>query len=139
MRFYLAARYSRREEINLYRKILESLGHVVTSRWLRGNHQMPDLTGEEPLEIYHDKEVQRFALEDLQDIYAADAIVCFTEPPRSTATRGGRHVEFGIALERGMPIFVVGPRENVFYYLDAVHHFLDFDRFRDYLETVKVE
>lgn len=41
MKIYLAARYGRREELAGYRKELEAEGHIVTSRWLRGNHDLP--------------------------------------------------------------------------------------------------
>lgn len=45
--------------------------------------------------------------------------------------RGGRHVEFGIALEREIPIFVIGPRENIFHYmLTRVQHFENLDDLR---------
>lgn len=37
MRIYLAARYSRREELLGYRADLEAAGHIVTSRWLAGD------------------------------------------------------------------------------------------------------
>ena len=41
---------------------------------------------------------QPFALEDYADVSAADIVVSFTEAPGSGAARGGRHVEFGLAL-----------------------------------------
>ena len=39
MKIYLAARYSRREELCGYRSELEAIGHTVTSRWLNGKPQ----------------------------------------------------------------------------------------------------
>ena len=35
MRIYLSASFQRRTELRRYMRQLESLGHVVTSRWLR--------------------------------------------------------------------------------------------------------
>lgn len=108
---YLAARYSRREELCGYRQTLRELGFTVTSRWLNGAHQVDDngLSAEaDPTDR------MRFAREDYEDLKAADLVVAFTETPRGTNSRGGRHVELGIAIGLGTPILIVGPRENVF-------------------------
>ena len=42
MKYYLAARYSRRLELCGYRADLAGLGIEVTSRWLSGSHQLDD-------------------------------------------------------------------------------------------------
>lgn len=117
MKFYLAARYSRRAELAGYAAELRKLGHEVTSRWLDGSHEVDDdgLSVEAPM-----LQRRRFANEDWADLQAADAVVCFTEPPRSTASRGGRHVEFGAALAWDKSVHVIGHRENVFCCLGAV-------------------
>lgn len=108
---YLAARYSRREELCGYRSDLEALGFTVTSRWLNGNHQVD----EQGLSTEAGRaERERFAREDYEDVRAADLVIAFTEQPRQTNSRGGRHVELGIAIGLGTPILIVGPRENVF-------------------------
>ena len=65
-------------------------------------------------------ERERFAREDFEDIMNADAVISFTEVPRTTKSRGGRHVEFGIALAAGKKCIIVGPRENVFHCLPWV-------------------
>ena len=117
---YLAARYSRREELCGYRTDLEKLCFEVTSRWLDGNHQIDDAGLSEEGSA---AERERFALEDWEDLKAAEICISFTEPPRSFASRGGRHVEFGAALAWGMVVFVVGPAENVFHCLKQVKVF----------------
>lgn len=116
-RIYLAARYSRREELCGYADQLRAAGHVVTSRWINGNHQVDDrgLSVEA-----HRSERERFAMEDFEDVCTANVIINFTEQPRSSNSRGGRHVELGIALGLGMRCIVVGPRENVFHCLPSV-------------------
>lgn len=133
MNVYLAARYSRREELCVYREWLRAAGATVTSRWLDGDHQVTDgqLLGAENAEVIegdsqHESAVAlraRFAREDWEDLKKADVVVAFTEPPRSNASRGGRHVEFGAALAWGIRCLVVGPRENVFHCLNAVEVF----------------
>lgn len=114
---YLAARYSRREELCGYRDKLSAAGYEVTSRWLNGDHQVDDkgLSAEaDPTDR------ERFAREDYEDVVAADTLIAFTEAQRSSNSRGGRHVELGIALGRGMRVYIVGPRENVFCCLSQV-------------------
>jgi hypothetical protein len=38
---------------------------------------------------------------DLEDVLAADTVIAFTEPPRSSTSRGGRHCEWGAAIGSG--------------------------------------
>lgn len=117
MKAYLAARYSRLDELNGYKRELEAIGIEVPARWLKGEHRLIDgLPGPQN---------EGFAQDDWDDIYDADLFICFTEQPGSGAARGGRHVEFGLALCWFGPgdIYVVGPRENVFYYLPGLKVF----------------
>jgi hypothetical protein len=114
----LASRYTRREELCGYRAELEAMGHEITARWLHGEHQLIDaelMTNGE-----HEAKRQQFALDDYADLMAADLCIAFTEPPRSNQSRGGRHVEMGIALGAELRVMVVGFRENVFCCLPAV-------------------
>jgi len=126
---YLAARYSRREELLSYRAQLEAMGFTVTSRWLNGAHQVDNNglqlgdDGERLVEACADPIAGDFATEDMADVAAAYTVVAFTEPPRSSASRGGRHVELGMALAWAKRVIVVGPRENVFCWLPYVEHF----------------
>lgn len=115
MKAYLAARYSRIDELNTYREHLRMMGVEVTSRWLDGEHRAADEDLTANVDLAH-----RFAADDLQDIRAADVLVAFTEEPRSGASRGGRHVELGWALASNKKILVCGPRENVFHCLGQV-------------------
>lgn len=116
MLYYLAARYSRREELNGYAALLRAAGHRVYARWLCGGHQKGDRAA--------------YAHEDIVDLDAAGTVVCFTEEPRSGHSRGGRHVEFGLALALRKRIVCIGPRENVFYYLPQVE---GYDTWKDFL------
>jgi hypothetical protein len=134
-RIYLAARYSRRLELCGYRDELTALGCEVTSRWLNGSHQIDNQgvpigdDGERRFEmgdpaLAHWRE--HFATEDVADVLAADTLVAFTEQPRSGNSRGGRHVELGIALGTGRHrIVIAGPRENVFCWLPQVEWYPD--------------
>lgn len=134
MKFYLASRYSRREELCRYRAELQELGHTVTSRWLNGKHQINDVgtpIGDHGEALAEDGTTDcaaqlraHFVKEDCADVAAAECVVSFTEPPRSAAgNRGGRHVEFGMAVALGKRLIVVGYRENLFHYLPQVEFF----------------
>jgi hypothetical protein len=120
MLVYLAARYSRRLEMTKYAGDLQAAGHSVTSRWINGNHQIAD---EEMEDTLHELKRRTFALDDYSDLVNSECVVSFTELPRSGTSRGGRHVEFGIALALRMPVYVVGHRENVFHCLPQVRFF----------------
>lgn len=121
MLIFLAARYSRLPELNVYRTQLEAAGHRVTSRWLNGGHEIVrDVQGLSAQVANAERE--RLAIEDWNDMKEAEVVVSFTEEPRSTNGRGGRHVEFGGALALGKTCVVVGPRENVFHHLPGLQH-----------------
>lgn len=109
MKFYIAARWQRRAEAHSLAKSLIQLGHSVTSRWITEDRYTTG-TDAECAEV------------DLQDVLAADTVVSLTEIPRGNS-RGGRHVEFGLALGNSKRVVVVGPRENVFHSLETVEHF----------------
>jgi hypothetical protein len=141
MKIYLAARYSRREELAEYRNQLQEAGHVVQARWLNGEHQIANdgkpigehgealvegtLRSGEHLSEHEQTERAAalrtsFAQDDWEDVNAAECVISFTEPPRSLANRGGRHVEYGIALANRARVIVVGYRENIFHWLPQV-------------------
>ena len=117
MKIYLAGKYSRKEELIGYAKELAELGHSVVSSWLWTSLDDPQAKEVEvATESVPQLAGEVFALWDMIDLYNADMLVSFTEPVRGeNKDRGGRHVELGVALARGMMIIIVGPRENVFY------------------------
>lgn len=132
MKIYLAARYSRREELCAYQKQLQDMGHEVQARWLDGSHQISDTGtpigdhGEALIESTHpaaDALRSKFAQDDYEDLIDADLVISFTEPPRSKGSRGGRHVEFGMALAMGKRQIVVGFRENLFHWMPGVEFY----------------
>ncbi len=161
MKIYLASRYSRREELCGYREILQAAGHVVTSRWLNGKHQITDdgqpigdagealVEGDSGSQSAKAAKMRReFANEDMKDVCECDVIICFTESPRSTASRGGRHVELGIVIglniangdrftgEEIISIVIVGPRENLFHWIPVAYRFDTFDAAMQHIEIL---
>lgn len=121
MKIYMAARYSDHPWMRIYRNRLKQIGHTVTSRWINGDHE----------ERFPNDPVA-WANEDLDDLLRSDCSIHFTEDwqkPRPGRNRGGRHVEFGIALalHQFRPhgphrIIVVGYRENVFHHLPKIEY-----------------
>lgn len=132
MRVYLAAPYSRLEEMARYTADVEALGHTVTSRW----HQESKI----PLPGIHTDELRRlagcFAEEDAEDVEDGNLFIAFTTTPMVSEMpgagpiavkqeNGGTHVEFGIAFALGKELWVVGPRENLFHCLSTALIFPD--------------
>jgi hypothetical protein len=125
MIIYLAARYSRIEEMRTVRNGLVALGHVVTSRWIAGSHEYSESTL---------AAMAHCASDDVEDLTAAECVISFTEPLRTlNDSRGGRHVEFGIALALRKRLIIVGHRENVFHALPHIEFFDDYASLIDLL------
>lgn len=118
MKVYLCASYTRIYELWGYAADLEAAGHEVTSRWLTGTHDTP---GREPTYA----EMQRWAQEDIEDLTRSEWVIAFTEPKGSPNTRGGRHVEWGAALNSRLVrrLTIIGPIENVFYALPNIERY----------------
>jgi hypothetical protein len=151
MRVYLMARYGRREEMLRVAADLEAMGHEVTSRWIRGDHELQDeLLNTDP--EFRDREGVRFATDDLEDLLRAQCAIAFTEEPgvKSGRGRGGRHFEAGVAFAFHMMslhpsgfvapvrLILVGHKENVFMCLPDWEHYPDWPACREALlnETV---
>ena len=120
MNVYLSARYPRRAELRQYADELAVLDIDVSSTWLIATGPGEDIPTEANAQA------------DLADLYASTVLVTFAEVPncaKEHASRGGRHVEFGIAYETGIVCIVVAPLfaggadyqgENVFHLLPGV-------------------
>lgn len=133
IKVYLAAPYGKKDYVKECAQELQNLGIEVTSSWLNEPHapgtQMSELTPEQH---------QKYAMRDEIDVREADVFVFFTDPT-GTIVRGGRHVEFGMAVILGKPICVVGnQRENIFHYLGGVIHFESWDAVKTYLQEISL-
>ena len=105
---YLAARWSRWEEMNGYAARLLDARVLVTSTWHR---DAPQYIAREAAGVaYSDVLARHIAERDLADLREAETLALFTPGGR----RGGLYVELGIALERELQIIVIGPQTNVF-------------------------
>lgn len=116
IKVYLAAAWSRREEMRQIATMLRADGISVVSRWLDepGGLQM----GESPSFLAHRAQI------DLEDIRSCDVLARFADPVAEWCDpkllTGARHTEMGYALALGKRLFVVGRCQNVFDYLPEV-------------------
>lgn len=123
MKAYLAASYSQRERMNdQIAPSLRVLGYEIVSTWIDGHHEVPGRQVDNGTPEYNASpdEIRGWATEDVLDLMAADFIIQFTDTP---SHRGGAHVELGFCLGAGKEVCIIGPRVNVFHYLEAVQHF----------------
>jgi hypothetical protein len=95
---------------------LEKRGHIITSKWLN-----TDGVPRSDKKSYY----ARYSINDLRDLCDAQILIAFTEPP-PTPSGGGRHVELGVAIGRGMRAIVIGPRENIFCHLPTIEWYPDY-------------
>ena len=123
-KLYLAARYSRRNEMRSLAATLRCNGFAVTSRWLTEDEPLDHKLGDQTPMFY--TETARI---DLEDIDKADTILFFAEDPLVGTPRGGRHVEFGYALGTGKRMVCIGGHENIFGFLPQVEHFNSIESF----------
>lgn len=129
MRVYLAGPYSWQKEIKKFALELVALGIESTASWLYESAS-PNST----LNQFPDSEHQEHALDDMRDIDRADVVAVFTiDPLGPPKPRGGRHWETGYAYGRGKEVVVVGPKENLFHYLETVKQFDTKEQAKDYL------
>lgn len=136
MKLYLAASFSRQQEMLAIAAELTGLGHHVTSRWLFEEQGMKHGNCRR-------KYMMRCAFTDLEDVRAADMIVRFSDDlmpisiPSHLAT-GARHFETGYAFALGKPIIVVGGHQNVFDFISSVVHLKDARELINYLNPEEI-
>ncbi|MBW3672369.1 MAG: nucleoside 2-deoxyribosyltransferase [Acidobacteria bacterium] len=112
---YLAAAYSTKDQLRPYAHELRQLGFEVTAQWLDEPHAATvPFTSRDP------EELRAFASRDIDDVARSDVFLFFSLDPEQPTKRGGRHVEFGLAVATGKRVIVIGPRENIFHFLPEV-------------------
>ena len=112
MKVYLAAPISLKNEMQLWRRLIEESGrHPVVSRWI-------DIKSLSPFPYDDPRNFERFALNglmDIEDVMASDVIVCYSA--HIEGRQGGRDWECGMGFNAGKGIILVGPRRIVFHAL----------------------
>lgn len=111
---YLAGPWAQRQVVQGARLQLQAAGINVNAQWL--DVEMKEGAGdtaESQAAAGYDMAAE--ANRDLEDINKSDAMVVM-----NLEKSEGKAVEQGIAIERNMPVIVVGKRTNVFQYLPQV-------------------
>ena len=130
MKVYLAAGFSRKNEIADKAVELMNLGIIVTSTWTaeeaKPTSQLNDVTDEYLL--FNGKR-------DLDEIVACDALVLFTQDPTKPFVRGGRMHEAGFAVGLGKRLYICGPRENIFHWQPNIMRCDTWDEMKQTLVT----
>ena len=101
---YITAPYPCRDRAVEAMNILEGWGCAVTSRWLKQDDEL----------------TEKYALEDLADVAAADVLFVINPEGWENSGTGGRHVELGYALALGKRIVLLGARSNIFHYISSI-------------------
>lgn len=133
MKVYLAAGFSRKQEIADKTKELESIGIRVTSTWPTEN-AAPNCELHQFTDDYHAEMASR----DVDEIRQADALVLFTHDPNIPFKRGGRMHEAGFAHALGKRLYVCGPKENIFHYLPEIEQYDSWDTLKAVLAMTTV-
>lgn len=117
-----------KNKVREYAKQLRAAGHECTSNWLK--ERLNPKADIEPGDNFRHQ-----AERDLIDIDRSHQFVLFTVNPKHWIKRGGKHFEAGYAYANGLTINVIGPNENIFYFLRDVKHFKSFKEFLGSLEV----
>jgi nucleoside 2-deoxyribosyltransferase len=115
MRVYLAAHYSRKDEIKAAAKELQEIGIKVMSTWFN-ERKTPNTS----LTTVSDTFRRTTAKRDVGEIRCSDYFVLFSLHPDTPFTRGGHVFENGYAVACGLRTLVVGPKQHIFHYLRGV-------------------
>lgn len=114
MKIYVAAPWTEREAARHAKQALEAEGWTVTSRWIDDHPASPSTASAHSPEAF-----AKEAWHDVQDVRAAHVLLLLNSQKRGEET-SGKAVETGIAIEREIPIILLGNWSNVFHFLGNV-------------------
>jgi hypothetical protein len=104
-RVYIAARGQDQALAGQVRDMLELAGIDSAAQWI--DQSLANESHEE-------------AEQDIDDVRRSHVLVLLKPAASHRETTGGHHVETGIALERGIPVLLLGEPENVFHKHNSV-------------------
>jgi hypothetical protein len=118
---YLAASFSRQEEMQNVARDLRATGVNVIARWLDEDRSVKNHTPDA---------LNGLALIDIEDIMSCDVFVRFSDDlglplVYSQLATGARHFEMGLAWATFKDIIVVGGHQQLFDYLASIVHLPD--------------
>jgi nucleoside 2-deoxyribosyltransferase len=121
---YVASSFKTADYVRWLRERLEDYVNI-TSSWCEEQPLLPNDYREQPQEA-------RFrANEDYLDIERSDIVAVFTH---EESTTGGLHVELGMAIALKKRVIIVGPKTNVFHYMNVIEHYPSVEGFINRIE-----
>ena len=116
MRVYIAGRFEDRARLAAEAQRLQNLGPVCTviSSWLKEFDPVGMTEHTVATAAITPAEARAYAVRDIQEVKTANVFILDSQ---GTNIRAGREVEWGIALTRMIPRYIVGPARNVFHEL----------------------
>jgi hypothetical protein len=117
LKFYIAGWFGAKDRLKIVRDAIHEAGiGKVVGTWLDEEVAAP---ADPSLAVGYGspltpEQARTYALRDIVEIEEADVLIIDTI---DVNPRGGREVEFGLALRAGLALWVVGPQRNVFHYL----------------------
>lgn len=120
MRVYLASRWREelRPTLHELRAWLEVRGHECTSRWLDVHCTYGAAA-----------RVLESCRHDIEDVKRAEWLIQYN-PPGHGRSRGGNHVELGMAIAWGHRLTLIGEQLHVFHYLPELEKFATIEEFK---------
>lgn len=112
MTVYLAAHFSRKNEVRAAAKELKELGIDVVSTWHREK-----IASNSVMHANNARTWRKNALSDLNELCDCTHFVLFSMGPHKKFSRGSHCWEAGFASARGVKCLVVGERQVIFHYL----------------------
>ena len=111
---YLAGSWFDKDLIAAEASKFRAAGFIVTSSW--HDNDIPVLKGYNT----SNNALRDEAIKDLQDILEkSNTLVYYNDLGSEGGSKGGRDVEFGVALVASKAIVIVGPRRNAFHHLNV--------------------
>jgi hypothetical protein len=125
---YLSSCSARQAELRQVAGELEDLGCKVVSSWL----------WMEGVDLRDHRTAAATAERNLADLQRATMLIAFSGGPDGAESgRGGRHVELGIAIARGLDVVLVGEREHIFHYGTRIKQLADWADIRQILFSAR--
>ena len=116
MRIYLASNWGSKKRMAALAEPVRQLGHVVISSWLSDQTEAYNIDS------------PRDAYADLGEITSCDLLILDTA---ESSVTGGREVEMGFALGRGIQVWIIGPERNIFHGIAARRYYNWVDALKD--------
>ncbi len=114
MKFYIASKFTNKEEVRKLQKYLISLGHEITHDWTAHEDKRPFEKNQ--------KTAGKYAKEDLDGVRKSDIFIALCD---NTEGSVGMHTEIGCAissfLDKGSPkVYVLGKEFDAMFFFHPV-------------------